>query len=66
MVYDGLGRVTKQYVAYDTDETAYGDADDVTGDTVLEQSEIDYDAERQRDPDDQLRPQAHGRRHRAN
>ena len=37
MVYDGLGRVTTQYLGYDTDETAYGDADDVTGDTVLEQ-----------------------------
>ena len=44
MVYDGLGRVTKQYQAYDTDETAYADADDVTGDTVLEQSEVAYDA----------------------
>ena len=44
MVYDGLGRVTKQYTAYDTDETAYTDADDVTGDTVLEQSVVTYDA----------------------
>jgi RHS repeat-associated protein len=43
MVYDGLGRVTKQYTAYDTDETAYTDADDVTGDTVLEQSVVTYD-----------------------
>jgi RHS repeat-associated protein len=42
-VYDGLGRVTKQYTAYDTDETAYTDADDVTGDTVLEQSVVTYD-----------------------
>ena len=42
--YDGLGRVTKQYQAYDTDETAYADADDVTGDTVLEQSVPSYDA----------------------
>ena len=30
--------------AYDTDETAYTDAIDVTGDTVLEQSEVTYDA----------------------
>jgi hypothetical protein len=44
MSYDGLGRVTSQYVAYDTDETTYSDADDVTGDTVLQQSEPDYDA----------------------
>ena len=44
MVYDGLGRVTKQYTAYDTDETAYTDADDVTGDTVLQQSVVTYDA----------------------
>ena len=44
MVYDGLGRVTKQYTAFDTDETAYADADDVTGDTVLEQSVVTYDA----------------------
>ena len=43
-VYDGLDRVTAQYLAYDTDETAYADADDVTGDTVLHQTEPDYDA----------------------
>ena len=42
--YDGLGRVMKQYHAYDTDETAYTDASTVTGDTVLEQSEVSYDA----------------------
>ena len=42
--YDGLGRVLKQYHAYDTDETAYTDASTVTGDTVLEQSEVSYDA----------------------
>ncbi len=44
MVYDGLGRVTNHYVCYDTDETAYSDADDVTGDTVIQQSEPDYAA----------------------
>jgi len=42
--YDGLGRAVKQYVGYDTDETAYTDADDVTGDTILAQTETDYDA----------------------
>ena len=44
MSYDGLGRVTAQYVGYDTDESSYSDADDVTGDTILQQSEPDYDA----------------------
>ena len=63
MVYDGLGRVTKQYTAYDTDETAYTDADDVTGDTVLEQSVVDLRCQRQRDPDHQLPAQTHRSRH---
>ena len=39
-----IGRVTAQYVGYDTDETGYSAAADVTGDTVLQQSEPDYDA----------------------
>ena len=43
MVYDGLNRETKRYLAYDTDESSYSDADDVTGDTVLEQIEMAYD-----------------------
>jgi hypothetical protein len=43
--YDALGRATAQYLAYDTDETAYGDASSVTGDTVLEQSEMVYDSQ---------------------
>ena len=42
--FDGLGRITKRYTGYDTDETAYGDADDVTGDTILDQLEITYDS----------------------
>ena len=37
--YDGLGRTVVSYTCYDTDETAYADADDVTGDTVIEQSQ---------------------------
>ncbi|NUQ65789.1 MAG: hypothetical protein HUU20_25265 [Pirellulales bacterium] len=40
---DGMGRVVASYTCYDTDETAYADADDVTGDTVVEQSETWYD-----------------------
>src|SRR5260370_42114111 len=32
-VYDGIGRLTKQYTSYDTAETAYADALNVTGDT---------------------------------
>ena len=43
MVYDGVNRETKRYLAYDTDESSYNDADDVTGDTVLEQIESTYD-----------------------
>jgi len=42
--YDGLGRRTKQYQGFDIDETAYADASSVTGDTILEQTEITYDA----------------------
>jgi hypothetical protein len=36
--YDGAGRVTNSAVSYDTDETAYGDADDLAGDTVIEET----------------------------
>jgi len=43
-VYDGLGRRTKQYQGFDIDETAYADASSVTGDTILEQNEITYNA----------------------
>jgi len=42
--YDGLGRRTKQYQGFDIDETAYADASTVTGDTILKQDEITYDA----------------------
>ena len=42
MVYDGVNRETKRYLAYDTDETSYGDADDMTGNTELEQIETAY------------------------
>lgn len=43
-VYDGLGRRTKQYQGYDLDESTYGEADDVTGDTILELSETTFEA----------------------
>lgn len=42
--YDSLGRVTKRYSGYDTDETSYADAGSVTDDVIMEQSESDYDA----------------------
>ena len=45
-VYDGLGRLTRTYTGYDTDETpgsGYADADDVVGDTLVGQSEYSYD-----------------------
>ncbi|MBD3331252.1 hypothetical protein GF356_00255, partial [candidate division GN15 bacterium] len=42
-VYDSLGRAVKQYVGYDTDETAYADASSVTDDTIVEQTETVYD-----------------------
>jgi len=44
MAHDGLGRVTTQYSGYDTDESSYSDADDVTGDTIISQSATSYDA----------------------
>jgi RHS repeat-associated protein len=43
MVYDGLGRVTKQYTGYDLDETTYSEASTVTSDTILEQIVTTYD-----------------------
>jgi len=43
-VYDGLGQVTKQYHGFDVDESTYDEADDVDGDTILEQAEMTYDA----------------------
>jgi YD repeat-containing protein len=41
--YDALGRLVASYTGYDADETAYADADDVTGDTVIEQTRTWYD-----------------------
>src|SRR5207237_3849651 len=43
--FDGAGRPTKQYATDGGGDTAYGDADDVTGDAVLEQGEWAYDAD---------------------
>ena len=43
-VYDGLGRVTKGFLGYDTVETSYVDVGSVSSDTILEQSETLYDA----------------------
>ena len=40
--FDGLGRTVATYTSFDLDETAYADADDVTGDTVIEQSQTWY------------------------
>jgi RHS repeat-associated protein len=40
--YDGLGRTVATYTSFDLDETAYADADDVTGDTVIEQTRTWY------------------------
>lgn len=46
MEYDGIGRVIKSFTCFDADEadTNYAAADDVSGDTVMKQSEIDYDS----------------------
>jgi len=41
--YDSLGRQVKQFIGFDVDETSYADALNVTGDTIFEQSETDYD-----------------------
>ena len=41
--YDGRGRLVKSYTCYDTNETAYAEAADVTGDTVVEQRQTWYD-----------------------
>jgi len=40
----GLGRMTKSYSGYDTSETSYADAGTVSGDTILGQNEMTYDA----------------------
>ena len=41
--YDGVGRMIRQYAAYDVDETSYADAGSVDDDTVMEQNENTYD-----------------------
>lgn len=41
--YDGAGRATHRFVSYDDSETSWADADDVVGDTVIEQTESFYD-----------------------
>ncbi len=41
--YDGLGRQVDSYTCYDTGETAYADAGNVAGDTVIEQDQTWYD-----------------------
>jgi RHS repeat-associated protein len=44
MVYDGAGRNVTSYVTDGGGDSGYSDADDVTGDKVLEQYESAYDA----------------------
>ena len=41
--YDGAGRRTRQALCYDTDETAYADANDLGGDTVIQMTEFYLD-----------------------
>jgi RHS repeat-associated protein len=43
--FDGAGRNTKAYAADGGGDSGYADADDVTGDAVLEQAEVAYDAD---------------------
>ena len=43
-VYDGLSRRTKKYFGYDLSESLYSQVQNVLGDTILEQSELDYDS----------------------
>lgn len=42
--YDGAGRRTKSFTSYQSAAENYGDADDVVGDTVVEQTRTIYDA----------------------
>src|SRR5262249_40628901 len=42
--YDGAGRVTATYLSDGGGDSGYADADDVSGDTVLSQTESTYDA----------------------
>ena len=41
--YDRLGRATRRYVLASDNDSAYGDADDVSGDIVLEEHQTVYD-----------------------
>ncbi len=43
-IYDGAGRVTKQYASDGGSDSGWSDADDVTSDNVLEQVEFAYDS----------------------
>jgi RHS repeat-associated protein len=42
--YDRLGRATNQFVLAKDDDAAYADADDVTGDTVLEERQTYFES----------------------
>src|SRR5690606_34507872 len=42
--YDGVDHPTATFIGFDVDETAYSEAQDVTGDTIFEQTESGYDA----------------------
>ena len=42
-IYDGAGRTVSMYTTDGGGDTGYADADDVTGDTVLSQTETAYD-----------------------
>ena len=44
VMIDGAGRQTKQYIGYDLHETDYDDIFNVTGDTILQQTETAYDS----------------------
>ena len=41
--YDRLGRTTREFVLANTDDTTYAEADDVSGDIVLEERRTGYD-----------------------
>ena len=43
-VYDHLGRPTATYLGYDDEETSWSDAASVANDTIIEQTETQYDA----------------------
>jgi len=42
--YDRLGRATHQFILASTNDSAYADADDVSGDIVLEEHQTTFDA----------------------